>query len=193
MADQALTPAQVADFVAVWQAWGNSVDQFNAWMMGTATGGPNGDGRYPLTNRGGQVVLVMCPAKLATLVPTGQPFDWLFDCYSPREMVRVATGLSPLRAPRVLILSEIRASVIVADMSSAQTYGIRINVRVAGTSILSAPLRILPGQLSSKADGTPQPTISTPRIPDDALVSIDVEAEGSGARGLVVYLKGNYE
>ncbi|WP_454280200.1 hypothetical protein [Sphingomonas sp. Marseille-Q8236] len=193
MADQTLTPQNVADFIAVWQGWSNSVDQFNAWMMGTATGGPNGDGRYPLTNRSNETALVMCPAKLATLVPTGQPFDWLFDCYGAREMVRVATGLSGLRAPRVLILSDIRAFVDVADMSPLQSYGIRMNVRVAGTSILSAPLRILPGQLSSKADGTPQPVIATPRIPDDALVSIDVEAEGSGARGLKVYLKGYYE
>lgn len=48
--------------LAVWDAWGGSVDQFNAWLMGTATGGPNGDGRYPMTNRAGVVVLVACPA-----------------------------------------------------------------------------------------------------------------------------------
>lgn len=191
MAD--LTPQNIADFIAVWTAWGVSVDQFNAWSMGTADGGPNKDGRYPLTNRGGAQVLVPCPAKITTLVPTGQPFDWPFECYGPREMVRVATGLSPLRAPRALILSEVRAFVTVADLSPSQTYGIRIDVLVNGTSILSAPLRILPGQLSSRADGTPQPVIATARIPDDAIVTINVDLEGSGAQGLVVYLKGNRE
>ena len=35
------------------------------WLSGTATGGPNGDGRYPMTGQGGQTYLIYCPAALA--------------------------------------------------------------------------------------------------------------------------------
>lgn len=35
------------------------------WLSGTATGGPNGDGRYPITGKDGSVVLVLCPAAEA--------------------------------------------------------------------------------------------------------------------------------
>lgn len=57
----------VAAGLDVWDAWGASVDQLNAWMAGSVTGGPNGDGAYPLTNRSGGVTLLACPAKLLSL------------------------------------------------------------------------------------------------------------------------------
>ncbi|MEK9213135.1 hypothetical protein [Sphingomonas sp. 2378] len=58
--------------------------------------------------------------------------------------------------------------------------------------MLSAPLLIKPGALSSRAEGTAQPVIAAPAIPDDAEISVDVLAEGMGARGLRVMLVGNY-
>ncbi|WP_267433773.1 hypothetical protein [Sphingomonas sp. GM_Shp_1] len=182
--------AQIVSFIA---RANDTLQDVHDWSTGTATGGPGEDGFYPIRNLSGQSNLALSPAGVAARMPTGQPFDWLFDCYGPREMVRVATGLSPLRAPRALIVTEVRAFAIAPDLSPAQTLGIRLNVLVNGGSILSSPLRILPGQLSSKADGTPQPVIATPRIPDDAPVTIEVEAAGSGAQGLMVYLKGNHE
>ncbi|MDQ1229266.1 hypothetical protein [Sphingomonas sp. SORGH_AS_0879] len=182
--------AQIVSFIA---RANDTLQDVHDWSTGTATGGPGEDGLYPIRNLSGQSNLALSPAGVAARMPTGQPFDWLFECYATREMVRVATGLSPQRAPRALILSEIRVSVDAADVSPSQTYGLRMNVRVNGASILSSPVRILPGQLSSKAEGTPQPVIATPRIPDDALVTWDVELEGSGAQGLKGYLKGHYE
>lgn len=35
------------------------------WLNGTPTGGPNGDGRYPLTDKNGVVHLTLCPAAQA--------------------------------------------------------------------------------------------------------------------------------
>lgn len=43
------------------------------WLNGTATGGPNGDGRYPLTAPDGTVHLVYCPAAQALHPPAGDP------------------------------------------------------------------------------------------------------------------------
>ncbi len=43
------------------------------WLHGTATGGPNSDGRYPLTGSDGVTHLVYCPAAQATNPPAGDP------------------------------------------------------------------------------------------------------------------------
>ena len=50
---------------------GDAVTGYYAWAQGTATGGPNGDGYYPLSVPGGPVVLVPCPAKLAAIAEAG--------------------------------------------------------------------------------------------------------------------------
>lgn len=45
-----------------------AVTNFQAWITGTATGGPNGDGQYPLQDGSGDVILMDCPAKTALKV-----------------------------------------------------------------------------------------------------------------------------
>jgi len=42
-----------------------SLDEFEAWMSGTPTGGPNGDGTYPITDRYGNTVYLKTPAVIA--------------------------------------------------------------------------------------------------------------------------------
>ena len=79
--------------IAVWEAWGASVDQFNAWLAGTPDGGPNGDGRYPMTNRAGVTVLVQCPAAVLLLVQTEAlepiaPYDHI-EAITPNDGVDV--------------------------------------------------------------------------------------------------------
>jgi hypothetical protein len=49
-------------------AWNQREAQFRDWLAGTPTGGPNGDGRYPLSDASGVTQLVDCPAKLADTV-----------------------------------------------------------------------------------------------------------------------------
>ena len=56
---------QVSDLLI---AWNEREAQFRDWLGGTATGGPNRDGRYPLTDASGRTKLVDCPAKLADTV-----------------------------------------------------------------------------------------------------------------------------
>lgn len=41
------------------------LNQAQEWQTGTATGGPNGDGLYPIALSNGDPVLIACPAKLA--------------------------------------------------------------------------------------------------------------------------------
>lgn len=54
--------AQVTELLALQAARDT---EFGEWIAGTAAGGPNSDGRYPLTNPSGTTQLLECPAKLA--------------------------------------------------------------------------------------------------------------------------------
>jgi hypothetical protein len=65
MSTNAQLTQQINDLLA---AWNTREAQFRAWLAGTPTGGPNSDGRYPLSDAGGNTQLVDCPAKLASSV-----------------------------------------------------------------------------------------------------------------------------
>lgn len=63
------TNAQVVQlFTDVLARWNEREEEFRNWQAGTATGGPNADGRYPLTNGSSETYLVASPAKLASTV-----------------------------------------------------------------------------------------------------------------------------
>ncbi|WOB78467.1 tail fiber domain-containing protein [Brevundimonas nasdae] len=62
-----LTNAQLsADVAALIARVDDWQKLYSDWSGGAATGGPNADGRYPLKNSQGNVVLVYCPAALET-------------------------------------------------------------------------------------------------------------------------------
>ncbi|MFP3494169.1 SGNH/GDSL hydrolase family protein [Pseudomonas sp. SIMBA_059] len=48
-----------------------SLAEFSDWATGSANGGPNNDGKYPLTDRYGTVTMAACPAKLAVIAGSG--------------------------------------------------------------------------------------------------------------------------
>lgn len=48
-----------------------SLAEFADWASGDATGGPNNDGKYPLTDRYGTVTMAACPARLAVIAGSG--------------------------------------------------------------------------------------------------------------------------
>lgn len=63
------------------------LNQFTVWSSGTVDGGPQNDGRYPLTNRFGVTQLVYSPAKMAQLSGTQQVVD----------LTQIQTDLSTLQ------------------------------------------------------------------------------------------------
>lgn len=66
------TPADLANSVTTWVSAAATRDaQYNAWAVGTATGGPNGDGTYPINIFGGGTISLPCPAKLLGTVTHG--------------------------------------------------------------------------------------------------------------------------
>lgn len=64
--------AQIVDLIS---KWNNREDQMVAWLGGTPTGGPNGDGLYPLTNELGVTYMVACPAKMVSVTQKGDKGD----------------------------------------------------------------------------------------------------------------------
>lgn len=65
MTTPAQLTAQIVDILARWDA---QQDQLSDWLTGAPDGGPNGDGRYPLTNAQGQVRLFTGLAKIIDTV-----------------------------------------------------------------------------------------------------------------------------
>lgn len=46
-------------------AWQGREDEFRDWQAGTSTGGPNGDGYYPMSDSTGYIVLKPCIERIA--------------------------------------------------------------------------------------------------------------------------------
>src|SRR3546814_19402520 len=50
------------------QKWNAREAEFRDWLAGLANGGPNGDGKFPLTDASGRTELVLSPNALADAV-----------------------------------------------------------------------------------------------------------------------------
>lgn len=73
MSDDANTPALTNSYLAgklntTTDYWIMFINQLRDWLAGEADGGPEDDGRYPLTNGLGVTFMVQCPAKLASTI-----------------------------------------------------------------------------------------------------------------------------
>lgn len=93
MTTNAQLAQQVSDLLA---AWNTREAQFRAWLSGTPTGGPNGNGKYPLTDAAGVMQLVDCPAKLADTV--GGPAALSADAQALAEAARDSAVVAKDRA-----------------------------------------------------------------------------------------------
>lgn len=49
------------------------IEELTAWLNGTAIGGPFGDGRYPVTDRLGNIHYIESPARLGLAVASALP------------------------------------------------------------------------------------------------------------------------
>lgn len=90
-----------------------------------------------------------------------------------------------VRAPKAFTLTEVRASLLTASSSGP----VRVDVSVNGASILYPLITIDQGEKTSSSAATP-PVIEDGTIADDDEITIDIVSEGSGAKGLIVTLKG---
>jgi hypothetical protein len=103
------------------------------------------------------------------------------------SVISTGTAKVKFRMPYAFTLVETRASLGTASTSGAVT----VDVNEGGVSIFGTnKLTVNVNQTSSKAGGTTQPDLSDTAIADDAEISIDIDAAGTGAKGLKVTLIG---
>jgi hypothetical protein len=95
------------------------------------------------------------------------------------------TNNAYFRAPRGFTLTEVRASLLTASSSGVVTVDINKN----GTTMLSTKLTIDATEKTSETATTPA-VISVSSVADDDEITVDIDEEGTGARGLIVTLIG---
>lgn len=158
----------------------SAVTNLRSWMAGTATGGPNDDGLYPLSDGLGNTVLVKSPARMSADVSniTGTKECAICgDAEIPEEgefFLFYAFGdmtfdpIDPMR----LWLNE-----------ASDGGDIIVIVKVNGVPILADghPLRITGGLLISNDPGTDPPVLVLPALQNNDRLTAQVIAPGTGS------------
>lgn len=96
------------------------------------------------------------------------------------------TSVAYVRAPQAFTVTEVRSSLLVDSSSGLVTVAIKNN----GSDILSTDLSIDATEFTSVTAATPA-VIAAPAIADDDLLTIDITAAGTGAKGLIVSIIGH--
>ena len=171
---------------------GLGIEGYAAWSVGSATGGPNGDGCYPLPLVGGGEVLVPSPAKLyaAAVLVTSSPDVIILTCAADEAIIATGANQATMRTPFAFTINAVRSSVVNASLAGA----VAVDIKANGVSIFmpGGLLRISVGHRSSVqsgADYTP-PTLISQILPDDAEITVDIISGGTSATGLKVTLIG---
>jgi hypothetical protein len=101
------------------------------------------------------------------------------------SIISAGSAIATIRSPFAMTLTGVRANLNTASSSGNPT----VDINVAGTSVLSTKLTIDANELTSVTAATPA-VISTSAIADDAILTFDIDAAGTGAKGLKVWLYG---
>jgi len=115
----------------------------------------------------------------------GYPAQIGAACSDETTELTAGTGKVTFRMPRTLTLTAVRATLTTASTSGAVT----VDINKGGASILSTKLTIDQDEKSSVTAETP-PVISDDTLEDNTEITVDIDAAGSGATGLKVWLVG---
>lgn len=99
--------------------------------------------------------------------------------------ITTGTNKAYCRAPRAMVLTGIRASLLTVSSSGLVT----VDVNVNGSTILSTKLTIDANEKTSVTAATALVMTST-AIADDDEITVDIDGAGTGAKGLIVTLRG---
>ena len=121
-------------------------------------------------------------------VPSGSSKVVQFACSDLTTALTPGANKAVFRMPYAMTLTEVRASLATADTGSPVS-GITIDINENGSTILSTKLTIDGGEKTSTTAATPA-VISDSALADDAEITVDIDAVGGNATGLVVTLIG---
>ena len=117
------------------------------------------------------------------------PFELVVAASDETTALTTGTAKITFRMPRAVTLTAVRASLTTAQASGTI---FTVDINEEGASILSTKLTIDNTEKTSTTAATP-PVISDVNLADDAEMTIDIDQIGNGtAKGLKVYLIGNY-
>jgi hypothetical protein len=109
----------------------------------------------------------------------------IIDVTNETSTVVTGTGVRTFRMPFAFTLTEVRSSLTTASTSGLVT----VDINETGTTILSTKLSIDANETTSETAATAA-VISDSSLADGAEITIDIDAAGTGAEGLKVYLIG---
>lgn len=103
------------------------------------------------------------------------------------ETTAITTGTAKvtIRMPYAMTVTEVRSSLTTVSSSGLVT----VDINESGSTILSTKLSIDQGEKTSTTAATPA-VISDSALADDAEITFDIDAAGTGATGLKVWLIG---
>jgi hypothetical protein len=113
------------------------------------------------------------------------PVELVIACSDETTSLTTGTAKVTFRAPFAFSLTTVKASLSTASSSGLVTVDINEN----GSTLLSTKLSIDANEKTSTTAATPA-VISDAAIADDAEITIDIDAAGTGARGLKVLMAG---
>ncbi len=99
--------------------------------------------------------------------------------------ITTGTAVVTFRMPFAMTLTAVRASLSTASTSGTPTF----DINEGGSTILSTKITIDANEKTSVTAAT-APVISDTALADDAEITIDVDAAGTGAKGAKIYLIG---
>lgn len=127
--------------------WTEYINQQKDWLAGTADGGPESDGRYPLTNGVGLTLLVACPAALADSV-TG-PVVAAEAAAEAAETARSIAASHAATAEEQANLAEAAKVAVLAHVSTAQAAATAAQGHAANAAITLANTILLTTDLEA--------------------------------------------
>lgn len=106
-------------------------------------------------------------------------------CSDETTALTTGNGKATFRLPHAMTLTAVRASLTTVSSSGVVT----VDINEGGTTVLSTALTIDQGEKTSTTAATPA-VISDATLADDAEIRIDIDAAGTNATGLKVWLIG---
>lgn len=113
------------------------------------------------------------------------PIDLVVACSDETTDIVADAAALTFRAPRAMTLSKIKASLNVASA----TGDVEVDVLKNGVSVFSVTLTIDATETTSETATVPA-ALSTTAIAADDIITVSLVQDGSGAKGLKVYLLG---
>lgn len=124
-------------------------------------------------------------AFIAQLHSSAGMTKYQIACSNLTTALSTTTQAAYFRMQSALTVTEVRASLLTASSSGA----VQVSIKVNGVAMLSTQLTIDANETTSATAATPA-VVSITDLADDDEIVIAIDSAGTGAKGLVVAIKG---